>query len=333
MALKYCAFWIPTIYHSENCPCIQNNISRDISDNASQRHHITVTLNTDRGIVIVNNTGTVKLTYKTHSKNGLYLYEYDIDEESDSSLLFISKEMPNAIYHIIKELFHSHVHHEENADSLLRAYVSNEPFDIKTENNPALVHYLSIYENKFIAYSNQISSLCNTLLSNSMIITKKHLNLGGYKEIERLCFNALGEALFCETLLNSKYTNSDNHLSNIDHNKQRIRILNIRNAVQNIKLIEKRNLTEFNFRNTKIAFKNNTQGLTISIFSIILATIGIYLTVKSFSTPQYAKDILVSQINLENELDSSNLNVKRVVNQIEISEKKILNSVRSKKRL
>ena len=332
MALTYCAFWIPTIYQSDKSVSKLNNITRDISDNSSQQHHITVDLKSNFDIAITNSVGKVMLKYIDRSKNGLYLYEYDIDEKHDSSLHFVSNEMPNAIYHIIKELFHSHVHHEENADSLLRAYLSPTLIDIKSENNPALVHYLNIYENKFIAYSNQISFLCNQLLSNSKIIAKKHINLDGFKEVERFCHNALGEALYCETLLNSKYTNSDNHLTNNSHNEQRIRILNIRNAIQNIKLIERRNLTEFNYRNTKIAFKNNTQGLRISLLSILLAAFSIYLTVKSFNTPKYAIKIIESQNKLENKLDTSDYKIKQLENQIVVSEKNIVKAIKAKKR-
>ncbi|MEI8271561.1 MAG: hypothetical protein WCG08_02975 [Paludibacter sp.] len=332
MALKYCAFWIPTIYHLDNSACIQNNITKDISDNSAQKHHITVNLGANRDIVITNNTGALTLKYKVHSKNGIYLYEYEIDEKSDTSLLFISMEMPNAIYHIIKELYHSHVHHEENADSLLRAFVSDQPIDIRTENNEALVHYLTIYEKKFIAYSDQISTLCNKLISNGNIVTKKHLNLNGYKQIDKLCHNALGEALYCETLLNSKYTNSDNHLIDDSHNQQRIRILNIKNAIQNIKLIEKRNLAEFNYRNTKIAFKNHTQGFIISLLSISLATISIYLTVRSFNTPKYAKEIIETQDTIQNRLDSTNYKIKQLENQIVLTEKNVIQSIKGKKR-
>lgn len=299
MAVKYCVFWIPTMYHHEGVQIpIKKEISDDISDDANNRHHVTVTLTDQYDIIVKNEREEITLKYEDRCNNGLYLYSFDIENENS----FLKNEIPNAIYHLIKGFYHTHEFHNNTTDSLLRAYLSASHVNINSKNNEAITHYLKLYEEKFKAYSQQITALCNRLTHNSSIRGSKHEILENHKLLQEICNNALGEALYCNTLLSSKYV--DFELKENDYNnEQRKLIINIKNAIENIKLVENKNQSEFNYRNTKIAYKNNTSSFWLTAIGIILSAISIFLAVKSFQTPAFVNDLKKGQNTTQQKLE------------------------------
>lgn len=313
------------MYHNafEHEP-ICKEIKKNISDNVLYQHHLTVNLFDNRDIQIKNDKESVVLNYIESSKNGLVLYSYEIKEDEDS---FLKREIPNAIYHLIKGFYHLHEYHEDTADSLLRAYESDSKVDIKSVNNAAITRYLQTYEEKFQAYSMQISCLYSRLTQNSTKKTEKFKLLENHELFENLCNNSLGEALYCNTLLKSKYVDgcpkSDNSCD-----LQRKIILNINNAIENIRLMEQKNQIDFALKGTKIAFKNNTTGLIIAVVGILLALCGIYLTVRSLNTPKYAKDIL----EYENHIMTNITNNTKSLNLIQTKQDRLITTIQQERK-
>lgn len=280
MGLKYCVFWIPTIYqHGIPIP-LKDEVNGDISDNSDKNHIISIKLQANRDFVISNETSqSITLNFIDGSRNGLLLYSYDANMLADTTLGFIVDKMPNAVYHMIKEFYHVHEFHQSDTDSLLSAYESDSKVDIKQNNNPALNHYLELYQSKLKAYANQISQLSQQLNIITKKASQKYIALDAFKVVDDLCINAIGEGLYCNTLLSSKYTKC-NRLNINSHNEQRLRILNINNSLKKIQVNKTKNSVEFNFRMTKLSFKNTSFSFLLAWSSIILAIISFVITFK-----------------------------------------------------
>ena len=263
MAKKYCVLWIPSLYYVDTHDVIDGKEKeKNISDEKGEEHHVKISLQENKNIIVKNDAFQMELRYERHCKNGLYFYSYEIEGDDEH---FLSR-VPNAIYHTIKEFYHTHEHHAKDADSLLTALVSEN----KIEDNEAINHYLSIYKQKFIAYSQIANKLFDKLEENSEKKSSKFKLLSDYKKFTSFCHCALGEYLYCNTLLKST---DDSEL-----------IFNIKNTVDNIKFIENKSQTEFSRRSTKI-------GFTIASIGIILAVLGVILTIRSFKTPDYIGEL------------------------------------------
>jgi len=171
-------------------------------------------------------------------------------------------------------------------DSLLSAYVSKiqDKVAIDKNNNEPLMHYLRIYEKKFIAYAQQLSMLSQAIKNNEKVLKRKYRLLDNYTLIEKKCQEALGESIYCNTLLNSKYFDCDCK-GQIDNDIQRRLSLNIKNAVDNIRVIQEKNLYELNYKNTKISLQLTALSFILTAIGLVMAILGIILTIKSFSHP------------------------------------------------
>jgi hypothetical protein len=295
--IKYCVFWIPTKYHVETWVPLKYNVSGNISDNENSQHNVTINLLSGFNITIKNDSGLITtLEHEKHSSNGLFQYKYNSDENS-----FISQEVPNAIYHLIKELFHIHEYHECSADSLLNAYVSDKRCEIRDINNDAIVHYFKNFEEIFLGFTNSISALYGKTVLNKNEKARKFQMLESHKEIQDLCHNALGQFLYFNTLINSKYViiNQEDQKNSDD---LRMRLLKIKNLIEGIRLIQNKIQVELDIKRTMISFKNSTRGFLLSGISIVVGAIGIYLTVKSFQTPKYANRMLKIEQQIEDKL-------------------------------
>ena len=301
MARKYCVFWIPTIFHIQQ-KHIATSTSNNISDIESCPFLVTVTLESSGNVIITPNKKEdhkVCLNFVESSRNGLFLYYYenknsDTDNEQDEN--FISEHIPNAIYHLVKGFYHIHEHHDAEEDSLLKAFLSDKPVKIKEPNNEALCHYLHEYEKKFKAYSKQISVSFLHLQQKSLDWRNIYgLFTRGSRAISKICQQALGEYVYCNSLLQSKYNEQTDLVGNTTIDKQidkvRIMVFNIKNAVRNIELLNAKNQTYFNYKNTRVS-------VWIAFIGIIIAILGIVLTVKSFQEPDYVKTVLDKQENI-----------------------------------
>lgn len=104
-----------------------------------------------------DNAGTLILNESLHlecietSHNGLFRYRYEYDDTETRFLLDSKRNIIHAVYHAVKSLYHRHEYHDHGADSIIHPYCCAEDFSIKSPNNPALLHYLKLFENMFLA--------------------------------------------------------------------------------------------------------------------------------------------------------------------------------------
>lgn len=214
MKTYYYVFWIPTIFHIK--PTLlhpeETTKSENISDDNGVDHFVSVHY-TGKGFDIASapsSEASVKtsvfLEIKDLKSNGLLYCSCKINE-SALEAQFIGEKIPNAIYHIIKAFYHKHEFHEDGEDSLLEAFCSERPIVLDSPDNDALVHYLKLYERKFRAYSKQISIFFSKA-SEAFITNPNDYRI--YNKIlhfisDEMCDKALGESIYCNTLLNSKH--------------------------------------------------------------------------------------------------------------------------------
>jgi hypothetical protein len=148
------------------------------------------------------------------------------------------------------------------ADSGLKAYVRSydENLDIRSKDNPALMHYLSQFQNRLRTCRRQIRLKVETFenLSPEVIFSK---NREVHELIDKECSDAIGESLYYKALLYSWYNDSFKIKSGSENNstltKEEIEeckrkhqcAVNIEGAIEGIKLIQLRNKTLLKVQN------------------------------------------------------------------------------------
>ncbi|PXV59430.1 hypothetical protein CLV62_1352 [Dysgonomonas alginatilytica] len=258
----YCVLWIPTVFHKKPLrkPDVTIIKNVNISDIDNIPHNISVDLDQDENIIIKSDSPdshSILLKRIDYSNNGLFLYEYDIEDKKENRAL-IGDDFPFAIYHIVKEFYHTHEHHGEDEDTHLAAYTNKIRPDIKALNNEALIHYLRNYEKKFVAYLSQIQNAYAGLLSRKKESNKRYkLATDSHEAFSDFCCKVRGEELYYNSLNKSKYnTLCKSGLGNDSEEESQLSKIafNIENALANIKYIEEKAHNEFGFDNAKISF-------------------------------------------------------------------------------
>lgn len=236
---KYCVFWLPRIFHVRTLlPAVgDNELTTKISDDVnpdvvhivgvkfvprspeyenfdiviSSHHNITKHTSTQGNVELV-------LHWADSSHNGLIKYWYEDEAGKDIELRFIHSALPNAIYHFIKGFFHRHEYHPGDSDSILSAYISDSDVDIKSIDNEALLHYLSLYSKKFQSYYRLAKVKVNFL---DMMLNNPDDYYAAYidkhKALDRFCRNALGEVQYYRSLAGSWYNNT--HLPRLEYRR------------------------------------------------------------------------------------------------------------------
>lgn len=199
-------------------------------------------------------TKVFKLTRENFSDNGIMIYTYSVDDDNQFEAILGVKMHPS-IYHNIKRFYHSHEYHPEEQDSLLEPFVRpyNGPDSIppiKENDNEVLVHYLLEYEKKFRALSCSLSTEFNlwkkrveTCSFNPKDIKEK------YQHFENKCHTQLGQALYYNCLVNSRYNtlfkpfSPSVHLPSLTEKCRGYykKAINTKNYIEEIKLIRKKN--------------------------------------------------------------------------------------------
>jgi hypothetical protein len=283
-----CVFWIPTIYHKDII--IQTEKTEvflpDNSDGQGKyRNYLVVKMYPENGapgmitvsLLLELKEGTdlaippkaiakqahIDLKLVGSSRNGMLHYGYtkrtDVDTELNNLIDLI---LPLGVYHLIKSFFHTHEFHSGEADSGLEAYV--RPYDknlnVRTKDNPALMHYLSQFQNRLRTCRRQIRQNVKALenLPPEFIFYK---NREGYELIDKKCSDAIGESLYYKALLYSWYNDSFKIKSGSENNstlteaqieeckKKHQCAVNIEGAIEGIKLIQLRNKTLLKVQN------------------------------------------------------------------------------------
>lgn len=141
---KFVYFWIPT-YFEFNCNLRHQAKEQNISDDVENKQNILkLEFLENYDIKVKYNSNEYILKYILHESNGLFIYEFsNIDEE----LLKIQ------VYHLFKDICHIHNSHDNEEDSLLNAYISDNDKDIDN----AVRFYCEIYIDKFKEYENVVN--------------------------------------------------------------------------------------------------------------------------------------------------------------------------------
>ncbi|GAB6012723.1 hypothetical protein [Viscerimonas tarda] len=286
MIKRYCVFWYPTIFYvKEDFPAREYYISGDLSDGVGDPFKVRLDLRENKNITITslaipNNCQdfVVELRYEDYSRNGLFLYSYEIDESAQSPLFAGDGDerwdLPVAIYHLAKGFYHDHEHHEHGEDSILKAYFDEDYVFIHTPDNKALMHYLFNYEKIFKALSDSGSIFLSQIRTTQRSIEEnQQASSLGVGEIDRLlvqrnalnlyCDGAIGQYTYYRCLFNSKYNRSfcpPHQKSGLEKGSYKW-VQNIENARRNIKTIRSINHTEFDLfaikETTKLIDKAN----------------------------------------------------------------------------
>ena len=266
MEVKYCVFWIPSLFHK---PFNRNNedynndvvksVEEDISDGIGNELILSVNmLNNNNLLLYISNRGvrmeSLLLEYISSSRNGIIQYRYEYTPEN----LFqntITQVIPTSIYYLVRKLFESSFDTNEQ-DSVLRGFISNEQINTHQKTNKALIHYLSQFELKFTGYVNWIKESIDKvnyqISKGSPESTLDYLNKV-YEIINRLCTKAQEESIYYQTLVqpflrtleNSKEYEFDNSIETIERIK-----INISNALNSINLFRLQNNDLYNFYST-----------------------------------------------------------------------------------
>ncbi len=141
---KFVYFWIP-IYFEFNCNLRHQKKEQNISDNVENKQNILeLKFLENYDIKVKYNNDEYNLKYINHESNGIFIYEFsNIDEE----LLTIQ------VYHLFKDICHIHNSHDNEEDSLLNAYISDNDKDV----DKAVIFYCEIYIDKFKEYENVVN--------------------------------------------------------------------------------------------------------------------------------------------------------------------------------
>lgn len=228
--IGYCVLWMPTVvYKCPDQPIRKRIDFFELSDSISQaaiekkkdsRLFATVDLFDERNIrvniykdradegCLVGNYA-LELTYETCSHNGMVLYGMNVATLDNPLFTGPDGEVrfPCAIYHKLKELYHTHhFHTSDDGDSMIAPFVSKEKVAIKKANNEALLHYLNLYEEKFL---NQFEYLelyfCK--LNHGGFWSKIRFFFGwdNHSSFYRLAMRIKGDKTYFNTLYSSRY--------------------------------------------------------------------------------------------------------------------------------
>ncbi len=224
--------WLPTTSHSDINPLTSINPeysgqkyeesqTRRIDDhNKNQKeddhigeHHLTVTITrNDRSDLSIRLTSLLKepgrqdrteklnLAFVQKSRNGLIEYSFEDDGEHN----FVIAALPCAGYAMIKNIFHRHESHEEECDSVLKAYVSPNPVNIKAPDNKALEFYFEQFEKKFRANLAEMREEMYKLESAESSLPEDKFGFFNPKILD-MFVKPSGENVYYNSLLNSWY--------------------------------------------------------------------------------------------------------------------------------
>lgn len=290
--LGYCVLWMPTIIHKDfvtpDCDTID---FFELSDALPEE-----TLNTNNDfrvfakLEISNNqnikisfakgnicnyerldTYTIYLSQKDRSHNGLISYQ--IEAADASNPFFLGKDgklkFPCAIYHKIKEFYHRHNFHKENeGDSMIEPFISDKYIDIKSTNNQALLHYLNIYERKFINEYEYLENIFNKL-ANVGLLSKIRFFFGwdNHDSFYNMAMRIKGDKAYFKSLYHSCY-NSAFKIDNGDDETgkgNRRKTFNIQNIVESVDAMEEKIGNIFNISIARISFWVAVSAIVLSV--------------------------------------------------------------------
>lgn len=160
---------------------------------------------------------------------------------------FDETTFPEAIYHMIKSLYHIHDFHEDESDSSLKPFVNSEDIDIHQMDNAALNWYLTEYE-----------SIVRNLTKKAQVVVRHAIELGKenrdeeirkrYESFLQMHVMVLGYDAYVGSLYRSVYNNRYN--IDVADKEFRRRAFNIENTIKYFNVL-------YLFFDAKIRLTNN----------------------------------------------------------------------------
>lgn len=155
---------------------------------------------------------SLKLECLDVSRNGLIQYRYELPEgftpENQTHPLIDKEEkITHAVYHAIKEFFHEHKFHKTSKDSIINPYANGDEINIKSTDNPALLHYLKQFEDRLFIAIEEIDVRAHRITSLRSIEEGEGLEEALIETQSLLdeCTKALGFGVYYKSLYSSKY--------------------------------------------------------------------------------------------------------------------------------
>jgi len=224
------------------------------------RRSVTIRVQADHdGTRILNES--LRLDCIETSHNGLMRYQYEYDDMKTRFLLNSKHNIIHAVYHAVKSLYHRHEYHDHGADSIISPYCSEEDISIKAPDNPALLHYLKLFENMFLAdvdWSKEVEAELAPLFKQTIVdlkncpptetnrleelLTRRRKYLNVYRTIEEKYSKIIGKHTYYQALFLSKYntqfkpetTATTGNRQNREQETAYKRAINIKNAYEYI---------------------------------------------------------------------------------------------------
>ncbi len=310
MARCYVVLWIPTVNHIPipfDEPLHGGSKTENISDNPNEK--FLVRINTaGRDIYISVSSAEdperfedfMKLHYEDFSHNGMVKYSFESKFLDDSEFGFDAENFPEAVYHMIKSLYHIHEFHEDESDSSLKPYLSTDDIDIHEEDNAALRHYLRNHERAVL----DLVKNAKTLLRKVLEMEKKHgkpEKIQVYESFPSMYVMALGYDTYIHSLYDSIY-NNECRIHNNDKSLRR-RAFNIENSVRYFNVL-------YVFFDTKIRQANNLSILKKAEANLKNSEESLKRLEKSIKTAE--QSLVISQDSLntsQSTLETANKNI------------------------
>ena len=269
---QYVVFWLPTIFHdtlqAKKTKITNHNNKEgffDLSDGSDYPYLAKFELLENGDIVVSSKVTTLEgviefnttltLEYKQKRRNGFMQFSFKETEIPENCRIPFKLNLPNPIYHKIKEFYHEHECHT-GKDSDLVPKITKESIDLEKDDNSALIRFLVHFSDLFTETAKFVSSLNakadETFREYDDKITQpqKEKLIDNINKINAVCENASIEYTYCKTLLISIHNKSFKHDVTLDttdedfekKNLYRRKALNIRNSIRYIENIKFKNL-------------------------------------------------------------------------------------------
>lgn len=240
MSQCFVVLWIPTVNHiplTFDKPNHNGVIKDNISDHPDSEKFMVKIIAKRRDIEIYIQSATdpdnydyfLTLKFVDFSHNGMIKYTFTPRYLEGSEFCFDDKTFPEAVYHMIKSLYHTHEFHEKEIDSSLKPYLSRTDINIHEVDNDALCWYLTKYE-----------AILRNLVKDARIVVGKAINQTKhqkdddirkrYESFLKMHIMALGYDAYVSSLYHSIY-NKKCQLQHADKSLRR-RAFNIENSVK-----------------------------------------------------------------------------------------------------
>ncbi len=253
------------------------SIEKNISDDDIPFNVKVTLLNKKGDIDIEHKASTVHLHCAKQCINGLFLYTYTYDH-TNSFEMHIGKEIPCAIYHIVKRFYHDHESHHEEEDSLISAFhqsIGAKDIDINATILKATDYYLELFQEKFEAYADWIEE-AYAQFANFLDHRKKTQYIAKifpiHKALSKLYEDPLGEWIYCRAFVNSVD-------ESILDGKHRAAIKNATNSIRKIRIYRDKTTARFTETTSQISYASGRLSFGLGIISGILGFVSITIAV------------------------------------------------------